>query len=198
LFPLKLGHLSCKSLEDAFCLGSDLLNFNFGFYDSRTSFDSKGIIHCLFSPKEKFLPACHIEDIWEDCEDELEVKKRELSRLSLSQIKLYMPNVDISDIKEDANIPGNHIKDLAIHEKVVINWKDKEEDDIMERTRSIVSRTNEWLKNKKGDKNSEFICNVTILSSIELVESDNLIELVGNQAALKKKRSIKDTSSTPV
>ena len=72
LFPLKPCQLSCKSLDEAMCLGSNLLKFNFGFYNARPDFDSKGIVPCLFNLKGKILPTHHIEDIQEDCEDELE------------------------------------------------------------------------------------------------------------------------------
>ena len=83
LFPLKLGQLSCKSLEEAICLGSDLLNFNFSFYEARSGFDNKGIVPCLFNLKGKIIPTHHIDDIWEDCENELEIQRREMSKLSL-------------------------------------------------------------------------------------------------------------------
>jgi hypothetical protein len=132
---LKLGQLSCKSLEDAICLGLDLVNFNFGFYDARLGFDNKEIVHCLFNPKEKFLPSCHIEDFWEDCVDELDVKRRELSRFSLSQIKLYLPNVDITDLEEDdEGTLGNQTKDPSILGQIVLDWNEMEQDDVNKRT----------------------------------------------------------------
>ena len=114
--------------------------------------------------------------------------------MSLSQIKLCLPNINITDIKEDENIESQ-VKDLASFRGNDIDWTGNEDDDISKRTQSIILKTKELLESKKDDRKYGFKCDLTILSSVELVKSDSSIELAGIQGQLKKKRSIRASSS---
>lgn len=84
IFPLKLGKLTYRSMDNSICISSDLVNFNFGFYHSRHDFDSEGIFYSLFGTHINFLLVHDVEYFWEDCADELEVWKRESSRFTIS------------------------------------------------------------------------------------------------------------------
>ena len=88
IFPLKLSKLTCRNMEDATCISSNLVKLSFGFYPARPNFDNKEIIHSLFDPHAKFLHVPNVEDFWEDCADELEERRRESSRFSIAHIPI--------------------------------------------------------------------------------------------------------------
>ena len=62
IFPLKLGKLTCGSMEDAKCISSDLVKFCFGTYQARPNFDNKGIMHSLFDSQVKITHVPTVED----------------------------------------------------------------------------------------------------------------------------------------
>ena len=41
IFPIMLGSLAYNTMINAFVVGSDLLNFNLGFYQRRINFNNK-------------------------------------------------------------------------------------------------------------------------------------------------------------
>lgn len=41
IFRIKLGSLSCNTMINVVAIGSDMLNFNLGFYQGRRDFDNK-------------------------------------------------------------------------------------------------------------------------------------------------------------
>ena len=90
-------------MEDAKCISSDLVKFGFGFYQARRDFYSKRIIHSLFDTHERIVHVPNMEYFWEDCTDELEVKRRGLSKITVTQVHLFQLKlgVDITNIEED-------------------------------------------------------------------------------------------------
>lgn len=73
IFLLKLGKLTCGSIEYEKCISSDLVKFGFGTYQARPCFDNKGNIHSLFDTQVKITHVPSMEYFWRDCTDELEV-----------------------------------------------------------------------------------------------------------------------------
>lgn len=64
----------------------DFKKLNLQYYVAHTNFDNKGYAqtHLRLRPGLSHIP--QLEDFWEDCYDEFEVKKRMWSRFMVNQI----------------------------------------------------------------------------------------------------------------
>ena len=68
---------------NALVIGSNLLSFNFGSYQGRRNFDSKGFTSQTLGWKDQPPTTPHLEDLWKDYIDEEEVIRKDHSRLML-------------------------------------------------------------------------------------------------------------------
>ena len=87
MFPIKKGSIAFKTMINALAIGSDMLNLNLGFYHERRSFDNKNFAKLVLSLGDQMQLLPHIEELWEDCNNECEVMRRCHSRLTIPQIK---------------------------------------------------------------------------------------------------------------
>ena len=70
-------------------ISSNLVKFGFGFYKARLEFGKKIIVYSLFDTHIRTIHVHSVEDFLEDCVDELEVKRRGLSRFTITQVHLF-------------------------------------------------------------------------------------------------------------
>lgn len=150
IFSLKQGKLTRRIMEDAKCINSNLVKFFFGMYQARMNFDSEDIIHSMFDSQTKIIHVPTMENFWEDCIDELEVKRRVLSRFSLSQIIPFqlMLGIHIIDIEDDGTNILTSQKILPVN--TAMNWDSKEEDDIFKIIANVFKMKKSWFQLKKG------------------------------------------------
>ncbi|XP_059075449.1 U-box domain-containing protein 33-like [Cryptomeria japonica] len=73
-FLVELGYHISHSVSDALNLEVDFKKLNLQHYVARPNFDSKGYSHAHLSLKENFTHVSKLENFWEDCGDEFEVR----------------------------------------------------------------------------------------------------------------------------
>lgn len=186
-------------MEDATCISFDLIKFGFGFYQARLDFDNKRIIHSLFETHAKILHVPNVEYSWEDCKNELEVKRRGLSRFTITQVHLFQLKlgVYIIEIEEDRTyILAPQEIELVNYNIVSIDWNFNEEDNILERIENMIEKTKSWLRIKNNTRISEQIdpvpnvglTNVGNRRSSRIFEKRSIIFLFYKNIVLKRKR----------
>lgn len=187
VFPIKLHSLVCNNMNDVSIIGSNLLGFNLGFYRSRRNFDSKGYAALTLGLEINSTVAPQLEDLWEDCENEEEVLKKDHSRLTLQQINSFKLKFKTQGIVEDGSClvepeweESNETKFLTV------DWSKEEDDDINWRARSILTYTDDWLQRKRTGNINESSTKVISLS--EPLQSDiPLSHVAGDTLASNKK-----------
>jgi len=100
-FPIELGHYSCQSKSDALNLKVNLKKFNFQFFTARSQFDNKGFVRDNLDFGTGLSHTPKLEDYWEDCSDEFEVRRRLWCRFSLGQIITLNLSRDISGVSDN-------------------------------------------------------------------------------------------------
>ena len=88
---------------NASLIGSNLLNFNFGSYQGRRNFDNKWFTTKILGLKGQSSTVPQLEDLWQDCNDEEEVIKRDHLRLTLSQINSLELKFQLEGVIEDGS-----------------------------------------------------------------------------------------------
>ena len=84
IFPIRLGHLACNNMITSSMIESNLLNFNLRFCQGMRDFDRKYFVAKVLSLKGQSPIVPHLEDLWEDCNDEKEVVKKEPFKINTS------------------------------------------------------------------------------------------------------------------
>lgn len=152
VFPVKLGYYSYKLVSDALNLELEFKRMNLQPYVARRRFDSKGYTRENLNIDSHFCHDPHIENYWENCKDEHEVRKRFWSRFTLQQIVVLRLPINTSCVleftEEDVLNPdfGTEIEGKPIPE---IDWNKKEDDNIQTRTFNVVRRSKRWLRKLK-------------------------------------------------
>lgn len=82
VFPIELGYYSCKSVSDTLNLELELKRMNLQQYVARRKFDSKGYARDNLNVDSHFFHEPQIENYWENCKDEHEVRKRLWSKFT--------------------------------------------------------------------------------------------------------------------
>ena len=91
-----------------------------------------------------------MEDYWENCENDFEVRRRDWMRFTVQKIIDYKMGWDVTGIKEDELYLIDHFffEKIQLLELPYINWSLLELKDLKERTFFVIRRTKSWLKNK--------------------------------------------------
>lgn len=98
----------------------------------------------------RYLNFPNIEDFWDDCEDEFEVRKRDWVGFNLKQICNFKMEWIIEDIKDDESdlIDPFYFEKIQDQPLPTINWTDPEVRDIKERTSFVIKRSEAWFKKR--------------------------------------------------
>lgn len=128
---------------NASMIESNLINFNLGLYQGRRDFDSKGFATKVLGLKGQSPIVPCLEDLWEDCNNEREVVKRDHSRLTLPQINSLKFKFKLEAIVEDGlDVVEPGWEEANEQKQLEVDWNRAKEDDVNLRTRSILSYTN--------------------------------------------------------
>lgn len=136
-------------MVNASIIGSNLLSFNLGSYHGRRNFDSKNFMTKVLGLKGQSPIVPYLEDLWQDCNHEHEVIRKDHSRLTLQQINALKLKFLLDGVIED----GSDIIELGWEEtsemkQLEVDWDQEEEDDINLRTRSILTHIDNWLRRR--------------------------------------------------
>jgi hypothetical protein len=117
-------------------------------YSTRPNFGSQEFSLRYSKLGSSSLHVSHLEDLWANCQDDFEVRKRLWSRLSLAQIKDFNLTIDTSGVIEEEDeeiVNPSYIEQLDAYPLLKIDWKIPKEDDLHTRTLPILTRIEQWL-----------------------------------------------------
>lgn len=98
VFPIELGYYSCKSVSNALNLELEFKKMNLQHYIVRWKFDSRGYVVENLNMDDHFFHEPQLEDYWENCSDELEVRKRLWSRFTLQQVLTMKLPINVTGV----------------------------------------------------------------------------------------------------
>jgi len=91
----------------------------------------------------------HLEDFWVDCVDEHEVRRRDWSRLTLDQMRVFMLGWDLPNLVDDYSYmfdQGYYIESAKPFPK--LRWYEREISNIFVRPSFVLDKSQRWLKFK--------------------------------------------------
>jgi len=91
----------------------------------------------------------HLEDSWADCIDEFEVRRRDWSRLTLDQMRIYHLGWKLPNLVDDYTNLVDHVFAIENTKPLSdVDWSVYEMTDIKTRSYFVLHRSQLWLNSK--------------------------------------------------
>ncbi len=100
-FPISIGHYSYDTTSDARNIERSITTINLHPYIMCFPYDSKGYVVNELKLTPSFDHFLSLEDFWEDCENDFEVKKRDWMQLTRRQVIDFKVYIDVTSINDD-------------------------------------------------------------------------------------------------
>ncbi|KAH9331307.1 hypothetical protein KI387_003415 [Taxus chinensis] len=154
-FPISIGRYTCSTVAKAKNVECELQEKLKKHMKSRDGFDIRGVLRTYGA---LHLHRPDIEDIWVDLRNEVAVRRKDNSRLTINEIQ----TLELSDLP-DGTTDNESVLDMSYdglnEDRYVfppIDWSASEKASITDRSALILARTKKWLSswgmNFKDDK----------------------------------------------
>lgn len=133
LLPIELGHYRCKSLQDALTMEGELHSLNLKPYTPRTNIDYRGFSMSNLNILATFMHIPKLEDYWANCSDELEVRKKLWSRMTLRYIITFKLDLNTNSVEEDEKVDvldSQFLQKVEVLPISEVDWTKAEEDNL--------------------------------------------------------------------
>lgn len=153
LFPIDIGYYSYDTASDARNIERSIATINLHPYTMRFPYDSKGYAVNAFklNPSLGHFPA--LEDFWEDCENDFEVRKRDWMWLTVRQVVDFQVDIDVIGIDDDEGplVDPFYYEKIEPLELPPIDWSIPELKSLRERTSFVLKRTRDWVNKVRAE-----------------------------------------------
>ena len=123
-FPIGIGHYSHLSSSDAQNIERSMVNMTLHSFHGRFPFDGSGYVKNNLALGPVYLHFPTMENYWENCEDDFEVRRRDYMWFTVQQIIDYKMEWDVTCITEDGLdlIDPYFFEHIQLLELPHINW----------------------------------------------------------------------------